>query len=235
MQAHERHMEQVTPIRSTTQKFTEISDIQNDLILFSDGSCAAILTVSAVNFSLLSQREQEAMIYAYAGVLNSLSFPIQLIIRSQHKDIRAYLKLLEDQEAVQKNPKLQKSIHGYRIFVAATVKEKEVLDKKFYLIIPFSALELSVSPSVFFSSKKRGLPFQKSYIFERALVVLTPKIDNLIRLLAKVGLRAKQLTGEQIAQLYFTFYNPDVPPPIIELDKNKEGTTIIKTGGLKNP
>jgi hypothetical protein len=219
----------VTPIRSTTQKFTEIEDIQNDLVLYSDGSSAAILSVSAVNFSLLSQREQEAMIYAYAGVLNSLSFPVQLIIRSQHKDIRAYLKLLEDQEAVQKNPKLQKSIHGYRNFVAATVKEKEVLDKKFYLVIPFSALELGVSPSVFFGSKKRGLPFKKSYIFERALVVLTPKIDNLIRLLAKVGLHAKQLTGEQVAQLYFSFYNPDIPAPMIELKKNRSDITIVST------
>jgi len=214
-------MEQVTPIRSTTQKFTEVEDIQNDLALFSDGSCAAILSVSAVNFSLLSQREQEAMIYAYAGVLNSLSFPIQIIIRSQHKDIRAYLKLLEDQEVIQKNPKLQKSIRGYRTFVAATVKEKEVLDKKFFLVIPFSALELGVSPGVFFGNKKRGLPFKKSYIFERALVVLTPKIDNLIRLLAKVGLHAKQLTGQQIASLYFSFYNPDVPAPLIQLEKNK--------------
>jgi len=220
--------DQITPIRSTTQKFTEIEDIQNDIVLFSDGSSAALLTVSAVNFSLLSQREQEAMIYAYAGVLNSLSFPIQLIIRSQHKDIRAYLKLLEDQEAIQKNPKLQKSIHGYRNFVAATVKEKEVLDKKFYLVIPFSALELGVSPSVFFGSKKRGLPYKKSYIYERALAVLTPKVDNLIRLLAKVGLRAKQLTGEQIAQLYFSFYNPDIAPPLIQLDKNKDDVTVVK-------
>ena len=225
--------DQITPIRSTTQKFTEIEDIQNDIVLFSDGSSAAILTVSAVNFSLLSQREQEAMIYAYAGVLNSLSFPIH-IIRSQHKDIRAYLKLLDDQEAIQKNPKLQKSIHGYRNFVAATVKEKEVLDKKFYLVIPFSALELGASPSVLFGNKKKGLPYQKSYIFERALAVLTPKIDNLIRLLAKVGLHAKQLTGEQIAQLYFSFYNPDIPPPMIELKKNKSDVTIVSTISLKN-
>ena len=225
--------EHIAPIRSTTQKFTEIEDIQDNIVLFSDGSSAALLTVSAVNFSLLSQREQEAMIYAYAGVLNSLSFPIQLIIRSQHKDIRAYLKLLEEQESIQKNPKLQKSIHGYRNFIAATVKEKEVLDKKFYLVIPFSALELGASPNVFFGSKKRGLPFKKSFIFERSLAVLTPKIDNLIRLLAKVGLHAKQLTGEQIAQLYFSFYNPDITPPLIELDKTKENITIIKTSSMK--
>ena len=71
--------------------------------------------------------------YAYAGLLNSLSFPIQVLIRSQHKDISSYLKLLEIQEAKQKNPRLAKSINDYRAFVAATVKEKDVLDKNLYL------------------------------------------------------------------------------------------------------
>ena len=109
-----------------------------------------------------------------------------------------------------------------------------MLDKKFYLVIPFSALELGVSPSVFFGSKKKGLPFKKSYIYERALTVLAPKIDNLTRLLAKVGLRAKQLTGEQIAQLYFSFYNPDITPPLIELEKTKNDITIVKASSVKN-
>jgi hypothetical protein len=212
----------VVPIKSTTQKFTEIVDIGSDVALFADGSCAAILSVSAVNFSLLSVNEQEAMIYAYAGLLNSLSFPIQLVIRSQHKDIRAYLTLLEDQEKKQSNPKLAKSIKGYRNFVAATVKENEVLDKKFYIVIPFSSLELGASPSVLFGSKKKGLPFKRSYIFDRATPILATKTDHLVRLLAKVGLQAKRLTSEQIAQLYFSYYNPDIPPPKMNLEEVKE-------------
>ena len=212
----------VTPIKSTTQKFTELEDINHDIALFSDGSCAAVLSVSAVNFSLLSQQEQEAMIYSYAGLLNSLSFPIELIIRSQHKDIRAYLELLSEQEAKQKNPKLAKSIRGYRSFVASTVKENEVLDKKFYIVIPFSSLELGPSTNVLFGSKKKGLPYKKTFIFERAIAVLTPKTDHLIRLLSKVGILAKRLTNEQVAQLYFSYYNPDIPPPIMNLDTTKE-------------
>lgn len=217
----------ITPIKSTTQKFTEIEDIKGNIVLFSDGSCAIVLSVSAVNFSLLSVREQEAMIYSYAGLLNSLSFSIELIIRSQHKDIRAYLALLEEQEIKQKNPKLQKSISGYRKFIAATVKEKEVLDKKFYIVIPFSSLELGPSTNVLFGGKKKGLPYHKKFIFEKAEAVLTPKCDQIMRLLAKVGLRAKQLTGEQIAQLYFSYYNPDVPPPAINIESQKSLETTI--------
>ena len=222
---------QITPIRSTTQRFTEIEDIQDDIALFTDGSCATMLSVSAVNFGLLSQKEQDAIIYSYAGLLNSLTFPIELVIRSQHKDITAYLRLLEDQERGQKSEKLRKSIASYRTFVESMVKEKEVLDKKFYIVIPFSSLELGVSANVLLGKKKKGLPYPKQYIFEKAAMVLNPKKDQILRLLSRAGLRAKPLTGQQIAQLYFSYYNPDVTPPpmpvtiTVKKPVSKEGVT----------
>lgn len=203
----------IIPIRSTTQAFTEIEDINHDIIMFIDGSCALVVSTTAVNFGLLSEKEQEAIIYAYAGLLNSLSFPIQILVRSQHKDITSYLKLLEKQEHKQKNPKLIKNISDYRAYVAATVKEKEVLDKKFYIIIPFSSLELGASTKVLFGSKKRGLPYDKEYIYDKALTVLTPKRDHIMRLLNRLGLRGKQLTGEQLTRLFFSIYNPGAPQP----------------------
>ncbi|OGG13052.1 hypothetical protein A2875_00550 [Candidatus Gottesmanbacteria bacterium RIFCSPHIGHO2_01_FULL_46_14] len=210
-------MQQIIPIRSSTQDFTEIEDVNHDVVLFVDGSTAMILATTAVNFGLLSEKEQEAMIYAYAGLLNSLSFPVQILIRSQHKDVTSYLRLLEEQEIKQKNPKLASSINSYRLFVAETVKEKEVLDKKFYVVIPFSSLELGTSTKVLFGSKKRGLPYPKEYIFDKALMVLSPKRDQLTRLLHRIGLRAMQLTNEQIVQLLFSIYNPESPAPSFQV------------------
>ncbi len=219
-------MQQIIPIRSTTQAFTEIVDIDHDMVLFVDGSCAIVITTTAVNFGLLSEKEQEAIIYAYAGLLNSLSFPIQILVRSQHKDISSYLKLLEDQEGKQKNPQLSRAIKDYRAFVASTVKEKDVLDKKFYIVIPFSSLELGPSTNVLFGGKSRGLPYEKAYIFEKALTVLTPKRDHIMRLVTRIGLRGRQLTSEQLTRLYFSIYNPGVPQP--------EGTELIKSTNDKS-
>lgn len=207
--------EPIVPIRASTQQFTEIEDVTQNIVLFTNGSCALIISVSAVNFSLLSSKEQDAIIYAYAGILNSLSFPIQILIRSKHKDISAYLKLLSDKEKEQTNPKLATSIHGYRTFIESTVKEKEVLDKKFYIVIPFSNLELGVSPGLLFGTKKKGLPYKKAYIIERALIALSSKRDHLLRLLAKLGLHAHQLTDEQIVQLFFSLYNPGSEAPVL--------------------
>lgn len=206
-------MQHIIPIRSSTQEFIEIEGIDHDVVMFVDGSCALVITTSAVNFGLLSEKEQEAIIYAYAGLLNSLSFPVEILIRSQHKDISSYLLLLEEQQRRQKNPKLIKNISDYRAFVASTVKEKDVLDKKFYFIIPFSSLELGISTKVLFGNKKKGLPYEKSYIYDRALTVLTPKRDHILRLLNRLGLMGKQLTSEQLTRLFFSIYNPGSPQP----------------------
>lgn len=213
----------IVPIRSSTQEFTEIVDIDRDLVLFRDGSVVLVIATTAVNFGLLSEKEQEAIIYAYAGLLNSLSFPVQILIQTKHKDISAYLKLLEEQEGKQKNPKLTKSIHGYRLFVASMVKEKEVLDKKFYIILPFSALELGISSSLLFRPKQAGLPYEKSYILDKAQMVLLPKKDHIIRLLARVGLHATQLSTNSLTRLFFSMYNPGSPTPDLTRLKSGKG------------
>ena len=207
---------QVIPIRSSSQQFIEIEDIDHDLIMFIDGSCSLILSTTAVNFGLLSEKEQENMIYAYAGILNSLSFPIQILMRSQHKDITAYLQLLADAEAKQKNPKLARSIHSYRQFVSETVKAKEVLDKNFFIVIPFSSLELGASANVLLGNRKRGLPYSKDYVWDKAQTVLLPKRDHLLRLFSRLGLRAHQLDTSALIKTFFASYNPGSPLP--ELD-----------------
>lgn len=214
----------IVPIRSSTQEFTEIIDIDRDLVLFRDGSVTLIIATTAVNFGLLSEKEQEAIIYAYAGFLNSLSFPIQILIQTKHKDISQYLKLLEEQESKQKNPNLTKSIHGYRLFIASMVKEKEVLDKKFYIVLPFSALELGISSTLVFRPKQGGLPFDKSYILDKAQMVLLPKRDHIIRLLARVGLHATQLSTDSLIKLFFSMYNPGSHPPDITKLESKKGS-----------
>lgn len=205
----------VVPIRSTTQAFTEIEYIDRDIVLFSDGSCALVIATSAVNFGLLSQKEQEALIYAYAGFLNSLSFSIQLLIHTEHKDVTQYLHLLEEREKKQANPNLSNRIKSYRGFVSSVVKERDVLDKKFYIIIPFSHLEIGPSPKVLFGSKRTGLPYAKEYIIDKALTVLVPKRDHIVRLLNRLGLKAAQLSTEQLARLFFTIYNPTSPLPVL--------------------
>src|SRR3990167_5008334 len=112
-----------TPIHATTQDHLEIEDVIDNLILLKDGSAALVIKTNAINFGLLSEEEQDATIYAYAALLNSLTFPIQIVIRSEQKDVTGYINLLAIQEQKQTNTLLKTQIQTYKKFVAQVVKE----------------------------------------------------------------------------------------------------------------
>jgi hypothetical protein len=201
-----------TAIQSTTQQFLDIYDIVNDLLLMKDGAVSLILTVNAINFGLFAEEEQDAVMYAYAGLLNSLNYPIQIVIRSQTKDVTSYLRLLEEQEENTTNQVQKDRIRKYRDFVSNLIHEGNVLDKKFYVVIPANALEMGLMPpqTVIPGVKKTDVAtVERSVILEKAKSILEPKRDHLISQFARIGLAARQLTTQEIIQLFYTSYNPE--------------------------
>lgn len=201
---------QPAPITASTQEHLDIEDIRDNIVILKDGSCCLLLQTTAVNFSLLSEAEQDAIIYAYAGLLNSLTFPIQIVITSQKKNIANYLALLNSQKQKITNPLLKLQLEKYHAYIQKTVAENEVLDKKFYLVIPFSSLELGIASTLTSSFKKKsGLPYDKATILTKAKNSLIPKRDHLIKQLTRIGLKAKQLATPDLIKLFFSYYNPD--------------------------
>lgn len=196
------------PLRSTTQEHLDIEQILNDIVVLKDGSAVMILEVSALNFGLLSEKEQEATIFAYAQLLNSLTFSIQIVVVSKQKDVTDYIGLLDNQLRSTVSAKVQQQLVKYRDFVKAVVRQGNVLDKKFYVSLPFSSLELGVASTLSsFSKKQKGLPRPLDQIVDKATTSLSPKRDHLIRLLARIGLKARQLTSSDLMQMFFEFYN----------------------------
>lgn len=116
----------MSEISSSTQKYTDIFNITNNLLILNDGSMSKVVQVGTINFGLLSEEEQDAAIYAYAGILNSLNFPIQIVIRTQAKDVSGYLQSLVEAEAATNNPTHQAQIARYRDFVKNWVKNSNV-------------------------------------------------------------------------------------------------------------
>ena len=52
-------------IRGSTQEHLPIEDIVDGIVLLKDGSACMVLQTSSVNFYLLSEREQQALVFAY--------------------------------------------------------------------------------------------------------------------------------------------------------------------------
>ena len=204
-------------IKGTTQDHLPIEDIIDGVAILKDGSAASILKVSSVNFDLLSAKEQEALVGAYGGILNSLNFPVQIIIKSEAKDIGSYLKRLDEAENKQTNPLLKERIKSYRKFIEDLIKRNDVLSKSFYVVAKFSSVELGIKSvgkqsllGLVKGEKNVGLPYPKEYILEKAKASLEPKKDHLVRLFSRLGLEIIPLNTQELTELLYKVYNPKV-------------------------
>jgi hypothetical protein len=194
-----------TPARNlpSTQKFIEIENIIDDVVIQNGGNASLVIEVDATNFALLSPEEQDAKIYAYASLLNSLSFPIQIVIRSKKLDITNYLKLLDVEKDKTQNAALAKQIGLYRDFVKELVKVNTVLDKKFYIIIPYSSLEKGASGArATFNS-----PSGKDSFVIGAKASLHSKAESIHTQLRRLNLKARTLDAEQLTKLFYDIFN----------------------------
>jgi hypothetical protein len=190
-----------SPVKATTQQFIEIDEIKDDIMLMRDRSAVCVIEVGAVNFWLLSQEEQSSIIYAYGGLLNSLSFPVQIIILSKRMDISSYLDYLNGKISNAQADVIKNRLSAYSQFIKNVVKKNTVLEKRFFFVVPFSPLELGAA----------GLTAQKmnkEYIISRAKTSLYPKRDHLVRLLSKIGLRTTILQQQELVEMFYNLYNP---------------------------
>jgi len=183
-------------IHSSTQKFTEIVDILDNVVMFSSGNACLIIEVTATNFALMSKEEQDAKIFAYSSLLNSLSFPIQIFIRSKRIDISSYLKLLDQEAKKTQNQVLGTRIRLYRDFVQELVRVNTILDKKFYIVISYSYLEAG--------------PGGAASVAKNAKTTLDLKAKSLLSQLQRLNLSAKTLEKEELTKLFYEIYNGDM-------------------------
>jgi hypothetical protein len=221
------------PLSATTQEHLPIADITNDIVIYKDGGAALIMESTSLNFSLLSEKEQEAVIAAYAAMINSLTFSMQIVVLTQKKDISSYLNFLNEQEKKITQPLLSKLMQEYKNFILESVKKKNVLGKRFFVILYLSPLELGVGKTVkALTKKKEGpLPYSKSYVIKKAKITLYPRRDHLIRQAGRLGIKFRQLVTGELIDLYYSIYNPErpavkkEPEVILEHETNKQPTT----------
>ncbi len=200
------------PIVSTTQEHLPIADITNDIVAYKDGGAAVVMESTSLNFGLLSEKEQAAVIAAYAAMINSLSFSTQIVVRTQRKDISSYINYLDTEAKKITQPLLANLMQGYRGFIMESVKKKNVLGKRFYVVLYLSPLELGVSKSVAAITRRGGpLPYPKSYVVKKAKITLYPRRDHLIRQAGRLGIKFKQLTTNELIDLFYSIYNPERP------------------------
>lgn len=200
----------------STQKFLEIAEIRDGTIIMKDGSLRGVIAVSSTNFALKSEEEQNALTAAYQGFLNSLEFPIQILIHSRVLDINGYLEKLRTMAAGQTNELLRIQMAEYIEYVAKLVEFASIMSKTFYVIVPYSgdaarATFVSRALRLFNPAVKIALTEES---FERARGKLEERLNHVISSLGGMGLRSLVLNTEDLIELLYQSYNFETASPM---------------------
>ena len=212
-------------VQASTQQFTEIIDFVGSTVVLAGGNACTIIEITSNNFLLLSQDEQESRIASYAGLLNSLSFPIQILIRNKRMDISAYLNELDNVIAKTENEQLSDYITYYRSFVEEMTTVNVVLNKAFYVIIPYTALEAGAAgvTQTQFSTKAHIDKFANT-----ARKTLEAKTATILGQLQRFSLSAKILDQHALVALFYDLYNDGQKIDSKSLSQGMNTTIITK-------
>ena len=197
-----------------TQRYLDIAEIKEDLVVMKDGTLRAVLLVSSINFSLKSVDEQSAIVQAYMQFLNGLDFPIQVNLQSRRMNIDEYLSSLREAERTQANELLRRQISDYRDYVHQLVELGEIMQKRFYIVVPldpitdrqqkgfFTRLGEILTPAIAINLSESRFAKNKE--------ALSLRVNQIISGLQSMSLNAAQLDTQSLIELYYTVYNPEL-------------------------
>lgn len=193
-----------------------ISEIRDGLVIMRDGSLRAVIMCRSINFDLMSPQEREGIEYAYQGFLNSLFFPIQIFIRSQRVDLNSYLHKLGEIHANQENVLLSLLMEDYITYVRYLIEAANVMDKQFFVVVPYDPPIIGKGQSVsgikkLFGVLKPGLPGTVTISeadFAKNKEELTQRLTTVLSGLNQLGTQAVTLNTQELIELYYGAYNP---------------------------
>jgi len=159
-----------------TQDVIDVLDVADDYIILKNFEYRAVARVSTINFYLKSDEEKEAILAGFRAFIDSIPYPIQILIQSRKLDISSYLANLREKFA--ERGEEAKEIAGSELsFVKQLVEKNKILQKFFYIVIPFKGEAEE-------AERELNLRFQLS-----------------AKALEKCGLKVHRIEGEEIVDL----------------------------------
>lgn len=212
---------------SSTQKFVEIEDISNGVVILKGGGLRQVLLVSGINFDLKSEEEQNIIIYAYQNFLNSLDFSVQIVIHSRKLNIDGYLEKLAERQSLETNELLKNQVGEYAEFIRSFVEMNAVMAKNFFVVVPYDPINIPTGGKNLLNMFKFGKPKTqtKEESEEQRFSQLKQRTEQVMNNLSQIGLRVAPLENEELIELFYNLYNPETV--------EKKNFEILKQGEEK--
>lgn len=223
---------------TSTQSTLLISELRDNLVIMKDGSFRAVVACKSINFDLMSETERESVEYSYQNFLNSLKFPVQVLVRSQRVDIGPYLERLMEIRRNNDNMLLGVLMDDYINFVDILSQEANIMDKSFFIVIPYytsvDAEKVIQQTKNFFKAFGKNKAPEVTRIdratYDKAVTELNNRVDSVMSGLFQIGVHSVRLNTRELAGLYYNFNNPDtaIREPLV--DFSQLATLYVKKG-----
>ncbi|MCL5113455.1 MAG: hypothetical protein M1554_03195 [Patescibacteria group bacterium] len=166
----------------------DIQDIREGIVKINKYKYFRVIQTSSINFQLKNESEQDNIIDIYEGFLNSLNFPIQILIRTREINIDDYLESINQKIKHEKNSIYLNNLKEYKNFVLELINQNKILSKFFYVIIP-----IELDQKAEFNLVKKQLAL---------------RVDLIQKNLKKLNIISHVLDSLSIIELFYSFYNP---------------------------
>lgn len=125
--------------QASVQESLPLDDVVRDVLCLRGGDYRAVLEAGTVNFALKSEPEQEAILAGYRRFLNGLAYPLQVLVRIVPTDIEVYLTGLRDSRSARSGDIWRRLALDHEAFVRRLARERTLLDRRCYVVIPAGA------------------------------------------------------------------------------------------------
>jgi hypothetical protein len=198
-----------------TQQFVGIKEIKDGVVSLKRGGLRQILIVSGVNFDLKSETEQELILNTFQKFLNTLDFPVQFFIHSRKVNVDSYLDLMRERLAEEPNELLKIQIQEYIEFIRTFVEQNAIISKTFFVVVPYETVSLNEATGGIFSGlfaapKQKKADSPEAVTAQENLRQLSQRVSQVIDGLAENGLRAVPLQDDELVELFYNLYNPQL-------------------------
>jgi hypothetical protein len=198
----------------STEQLVDVADIKEGIVILKNGSLRAVIEVSAINFELRSEEEQMAIIQNYQRFLNSIDFPLQIVINSRNFNIENYIKLINDQVETSNNELVKIQGLEYIKFIKELSELANIMWKRFYVVLPFFVSEGAGGQGVFdsmkgvFSSGPKKAKYNEEQ-FQTYRNQLLQRVELIYDGLVGLGVKTRMLEKDELVSLYYGLYNHD--------------------------
>ena len=172
---------------ASSREQIRIDGVRDGILILPNKEYRLILQTSSINFELMSEDEQDALIDTYQNFLNSLNTSFQIVIRIRELDMDKYLQGFRNKINNHDEHIYKKQAENYIDFVGKLVTNNKILTRRFYVVLPYKATDQDFS-----------------IVSEQ----LKQSAELVAKGLGRLGMQTQKLNSLEVLDLFYSFYSP---------------------------